>query len=358
MIKKISMFFLAGTLGLGAKIWVNAIRDPGAELGQGDWTTDSMGISDSARVNAHDPERSFTGSYSFLTDTKTYCGVVDGGVRVWCGQNLSVPKAVSDIDSCIWMYNLAHGHEDSIANAYISFHSTSFKTIIWEVGHVDNSYPPGETAYVIAVPFPNIGEWSRVENILSQRWTEHGWSGEDTIYRVQLNSIGQAFGNRWYGQEVSWDDVFLRSVAYYDYAAKSIDSDPPDAGKYTPKVTFANEGIKDDKQGWVCAEILYGMQRVYADSQKVSIPKESSLQVTFKEWSVPDSGVYVVRAYTRLEPDELAEDDALIEPLTGIAEPSSPETPVTPFSFELDQAIIRFAVPYSTNVSLKVYDIT
>lgn len=116
--RKISLLLAVLSLGLSAKIWVNAIRDPGAELGQGDWTTQieeyKEGGADSAVVSVHDSTRAYEGNFSFLTDTKKYCGVVDAAVQVRCVQTLSVPKAVKDIDSCFWWVNMEKGDTTTI----------------------------------------------------------------------------------------------------------------------------------------------------------------------------------------------------------------------------------------------------
>ncbi|NLI99018.1 hypothetical protein GX441_10225, partial [bacterium] len=112
--RKIVLLMLVLSVGLSAKIWVNAIRDPGAELGQGDWTTEieeyKEGGADSAVVSVHDSTRAYEGKYSFLTDTKKYCGVVDAVARVKCKQSLQIPKAVKDIDSCFWNIDMEKGN--------------------------------------------------------------------------------------------------------------------------------------------------------------------------------------------------------------------------------------------------------
>lgn len=111
MLRKVSILILLVVLGLSAKLWVNAIRDPGAELGAGDWETGfwewpkGSGAGDSARVDVHDSTRAYEGNYSFLTDTGKNPRI-DGVVHVWCFQSLSVPKAVKDIDSCFWVVDL------------------------------------------------------------------------------------------------------------------------------------------------------------------------------------------------------------------------------------------------------------
>jgi hypothetical protein len=40
MMRKVVVLVFLISLGLSTEIWVNAIRDPGAELSQGDWETD------------------------------------------------------------------------------------------------------------------------------------------------------------------------------------------------------------------------------------------------------------------------------------------------------------------------------
>lgn len=177
-----------------------------------------------------------------------------------------------------------------------------------------------DTLYTVQVPLPDSGVWTEYSGDLYNKWTSAiRWSALDTIIEVQIHSWG-ARVDMWLGQEVSWDNVRLRSIAYYDYAAKSIDSDEQVDQSYTPIATFANEGIKDDSSGMVYAEILEGETVIYKDSQEVSIPAESSEQVEFKEWTVPHSGEYLLRVYPILELDEYSADDTLEQALSGVEE--------------------------------------
>jgi hypothetical protein len=317
--RRVLVLGLLVALGLSAELWVNAIHDPGAELGQGNWETDFFewpeGAADSAKVEPHDTTRAFEGEYSFLTDTDRDPGLVDENCDVWCYQSMSVPKAVQDIDSCSWMVFL---DEDSVNQDfwrfYIIIRSTE-KKIVWQSGVGNEGI--NDTACVLKFPLPDSGDWRRYEKSFFDTWVNvAGWSANDTISEIMIYSDG--YGNPfWKGQEVSWDNIVLQSIAYYDYAAKSIDSDADANEKYIPVATFANEGILDDKDGVVFAEILDGETRIYIDSQSVSIPAESSEQVTFGEWTVPHDGSYTLRVYPILELDEFAGDDTLELTLSG-----------------------------------------
>jgi len=321
MLREVSILILLVVLGLSAELWVNAIRDPGAELGQGDWDTDiyewPKGAADSARVDAHDSSRAYEGNYSFLTDTDKDPGVSNAVCRVCCYQYLRVPKAVRDIDSCFWQVYL---NESNPANMWkFAYHLRSEdKQISWFGGQGTGGV--NDTAYSKKLPLPDSGVWTGYGVDLYNTWANTiGWSSLDTIVRVALYSSVSSYPS-WIGQDVSWDNIELRSIAYYDYAAKSIDSDEQVDQSYTPIATFANEGIKDDIPGTVYAEILEGETKVYIDSQEVSIPAESSEQVEFKEWTVPHSGEYLLRVYPILELDEYSEDDTLEQALTGVKE--------------------------------------
>jgi hypothetical protein len=180
------------------------------------------------------------------------------------------------------------------------------------------------------------------------------WSSLDTIIEVQLLSRG-AWVDTWFGQEVSWDNIVLRSIAYYDYAAKSIDSDEQVDQSYTPIATFANEGIKDDSSGTVYAEILEGENVVYRDSLEVSIPAESSEQIVFKEWTVPHGGEYLLRVYPILELDEYSTDDTLEQTLTGIGEEER-SVDVELVTTRYTPSGILFSFTPGTSGELTIYD--
>ncbi|NLI97061.1 T9SS type A sorting domain-containing protein, partial [bacterium] len=349
------------SLGLSAKIWVNAIRDPGAELGIGDWSTEieeyKEGGADSARVSVHDSTRAYEGKYSFLTDTKKTPYVMDAGVNIFCKQVLYVPKAVKDIDTCFWVVNFFDKAKYT-HSFYILSRSQEGRYLRWEFGA---SMPMNnDTFFTITVPFPDSGVWTPYSVDFYHAWTNNppGWPQQDTVEEVQLAAWGSSDVNTWFGQEVSWDNIVLRSVAYYDYASESIDSDELTGPSYTPIVTFANEGIKADKDAYVYAEILSGSTSVYVDSLKVSIPKESSKQVTFKPWSVTGGGPFTLRAYPMLELDELSTDDTVTKSISGINEPVTPATPVTPFQFEvsLNTQDVAFSFAPDIGGELSIFD--
>ena len=342
---------------LSAKIWVNAIRDPGAELGAGDWQTEKLYQADSARVSAHDSSRAYEGKFSFLTDTDKDPKTPNAECHVWCYQTLKVPKAIKDIDSCFWMTYTVEKDELNMLGLAIRFHSKEGKKIFWFIGR--GSTGVNDSLCYFKFPLPDSGVWTEFEDDLQAKWTEIGhWSDLDTIVMVQLRS--EAWKSvTWLGQDASWDNIVLRSVAYYDYASKSIDSDELTDPSYTPIVTFANEGIKADKDAFVYAEILSGSTRVYVDSLKVSIPKESSKQVTFKPWSVVGEGPFTLRAYPMLELDELSTDDTVTKSIGGINEPVTPATPVTPFQFEvsLNTQDVEFSFAQGMSGELSIFDV-
>lgn len=360
MMRKTSVLVLAGVLGLCAKLWVNSIRDPGAELGAGDWDTDirewpqGSGAGDSARVDAHDSTHAYEGKFSFLTDTDKNPMVGYAICEVWCYQCLSVPKAVCDLDTCYWKVYCNESSTASLLSYHIRFRSQGGKNILWFSGN--GSRPTNDTLYSIEFPRPNSEKWRAWGGNIYKLWTNSaGWSESDTIVEVQLLSRGGG-SSLWWGQEVSWDNVGLRSVAYYDYAAESIDSDELADRTYTPIATFANEGIKDDIAGMVYAEILEGENMVYRDSQEVSIPHESSEQVEFKEWRVPHSGSYTLRVYPILELDEYSEDDTLEQVLTGVGvEELHPDRSLI---LEIKGSTVHYSLPRDQQGVLTLYNAT
>lgn len=352
MLKKITFLLLAGVLGLWGKIWVNAIRDPGAELGQGDWQTGTSGNADSARVSAHDSSRAYEGSYSFLTDTDKDPWLTTAQCEVWCYQYLKAPKAISDIDSCFWFVYLNEREENRTWGFCVVVRSNT-KRLVLSSGSAGGG--KNDTVCIYVLPLPDSGTWMKREVSIRNIWTDFaGWPDSDTINQIQLHS--DAWKSLWWlGQDVSWDNIILRSVAYYDYAAKSIESDEIVGQTYTPVATFANEGIKDDKDGWVYAEILEGSTRVYVDSQLVSIPKESSQQVTFAEWTVGSGGPYTLCVYPILELDELSTDDTLEKSLDGIAE-VNPD--IEPLRVTRTSSGILFTFAPGTQGELSIFDVT
>jgi len=324
MLRKVSILILLVVLGLSAELWVNAIRDPGAELGAGDWETGlwewpkGSGAGDSARVDVHDSTRAYEGDYSFLTDTRKNPRIGPTDCFTTCTQILRIPKAVADIDSCFWVVYLEYFTDLYLYDFSFAFRSQAGKTIRWASGNPLMLH--SDTIYTTKFSLPESGVWTEYGADLYNKWVSAaGWSALDTITEVQLHSWGLEAWN-WYGQKVYWDNVELRSIAYYDYAAKSIDSDEQVDQSYTPIATFANEGIKDDSSGTVYAEILEGENVVYRDSEEVSISAESSEQVEFSEWTVPHGGEYLLRVYPILGLDEYSADDTLEQALTGVEE--------------------------------------
>jgi hypothetical protein len=356
--RKLVVLILAGVIGLCAKLWVNSIRDPGAELGQGDWETDiwespeGYGVADSMRVDAHDSSRAYEGDYSFLTDTDKDPGINGGHCVVWCYQPLRVPKAIPDIDTCYWAVYVTESGTLQMLTFDIAFVAQSGKKLSWFSGSGGEIH--NDTLHSVRFPLPEGKKWTVWGGNLSRTWIDMAdWFPYDTIVEVQLCSKGQ-YISYWRGQDVSWDKIFLRSVAYYDYAAKSIDSDELAGKKYTPAATFANEGIKDDSSGMVYAEILEGEAVVYKDSQEVSILHESSEQVGFREWTVPHGGSYTLRVYPILALDEYSADDTLEITLTGVSIDESPYA-LAPI-LEIKGSTIHYALPQNHEGSLTLYD--
>ncbi len=360
MVRKIVALVLLGILGLSAELWINVIQDPGAEFGVGDWSTDiwefpeGVGVADSARVNEHDSSRAYEGYYSFLTDTDKDPGGENIYCDVWCYQHLRVPKAISDIDTLHWAVFVNESGTSNMFRFYISLCAQSGKQLIWCTGR--SNEPSNDTLYSVEFPLPDSGKWFEWGSDPYKVWTNQtDWVDRDTIFEVRLVSRGvnTLF---WIGQEVSWDNIVLEGLAYYDYAAESIDSDETADEYYTPVATFANEGIKDDLAGMVYAEILDGEARVYIDSQEVDIPHESSEQVTFAEWTVPHDGSYTLRVYPILELDEYSADDTLEQALTGLG---LDETHPNLFpTLEIKGSTIHYSLPQNQEGTLTLYDAT
>jgi hypothetical protein len=359
MMRKIVALVLLGILGLSAELWINVIQDPGAELGAGDWESDvwespeGSGASDSVRVDPHDTSRAYEGSYSFLTDTEKDPESNGGGGDAFCYQILNVPKAINDLDSCQWAVYMFDAPFSFMARFYICFRTQSGKTLLWCSGN-GSSEGQNDTLYSILFPAPDNEEWQLWGSNFYRNWVDlAGWSEYDTIKEIQLRSRGEN-DPYWAGQEVSWDNIVLEGIAYYDYAAESINSDETADEHYTPVATFANEGIKDDQPGKVYAEILDGETCVYIDSQEVDIPHESSEQVTFAEWTVPHDGSYTLRVYPILELDEYSADDTLEQALTGLAVKEA-HSDLSP-ALEIKGSTIHYSLPPDQKGTLKVFD--
>jgi hypothetical protein len=345
-------------LPLTAEIWVNAIRDPGAELGQGDWVEvveeypEDAGVADSIRLNSHDDSRAYEGEYSFLTDTDV-SPQVEEGVFAYCQQILPIGKAAADIDSFSWTVFINESNVDKTNTFFVLCRDQDNKLITWYSGQYGPAYPDNPL-YGTTFAFPDSGVWTEVKVDLYDKWVNTAmWSPEDTIVSVELHSWGLLSPLGWIGQDVSWDNIVLRSRAYYDYSTKSINSDKIDGGTYTPTATFGNEGVKDDRSGWVFAQILEGQSVVYADSQEVDIPAESTQQVEFSPWSVAGSGPFTLRVYPVLDLDEYSADDTLTKDLSGINEHPHVEVDV---STQITPRMVHFSFSPGIQGSLSIYD--
>jgi hypothetical protein len=361
--RRVLILVLLVALGLSAELWVNAIRDPSAELGVGDWEIEKWsheeGGADSARVDVHDSSRAYEGKCSFLTDTKTDPQIGPTDCFVTCAQVMKVPKAVQDIDSCFWSMYLVSNPSYLFDDIFILFRSSDGKNIRWVTGIFDDT--PNDTLYSIGYPTPDTGIWTEHGGDLNNSWiSAMGWSALDTIIEVQLNSWGLGIeGGFWYGQKVFWDNVVLRSIAYYDYAAESIDSDPWEdpPSSYTPIATFGNKGKLDDFSTYVFAEIYRHDTEVvvFKDSTQVSIPSDGSKQVTFATYEHDGgSAGYTLRVFPMLENDELADDDTLIlELMASITEEPDAERLLT--TRRIDAGVLFTFTPEISG-QLSIYD--
>jgi len=362
--RRVLILVLLVAFGLGAKLWVNAIRDPGAELGQGDWEECIWelheGDADSAVVSVHDSTRAYEGEYSFLTDTKTNPNVGPSQCFVGCFHTLEIPKAVSDIDSCFWAVFFIVPTPLIKNPFYIDFRSSEGNHLRWVMGIFSNL--PNDTIKWVEVPLTESEVWEECGADFFEKWTEFAhWSPLDTIVDVRVESWWTETDvvTNFYGQEVSWDNIVLRSIAYYDYAAESIDSDPWESvpRSYTPIATFANLGKLDDFSTYVFAEIYRhdNQEVVYKDSVEVSIPSEGSEQVTFATYQHSPSGAgYTLRVFPMLENDELADDDTLeLELMASITEQPDAERLLT--TRRIDAGVL-FSFPSGVKGQLSIYD--
>jgi len=328
--RRVLILVLAVALGLCAELWVNAIRDPGAELGVGDWETDFYewheGDADSAVVSVHDSTRAYEGEYSFLTDTKKdpHPEFIERECFVWCYQMLNVSKAVSDIDSCFWTMFFIDPTPQIRERFFIDFRSRDGNHLRWVMG---TSSTINDTIKWVEVPLPESEVWEEYQGDFYDRWTVFAqWSPSDTIVDVKVESWGAEQDLLKFGQEVSWDNIVLRSIAYYDYAAESIDSDPWESvpRSYTPIATFGNKGKLDDFSAYVYSEIYRhdNQEVVFKDSAELSLPSEDSEQVTFATYQHSPSGAgYTLRVFPLLNNDELSTDDTLtLELMASVTE--------------------------------------
>lgn len=360
MLRRVFILLLGVALSVSAELWVNAIRDPGAELGQEDWETEvfesTEGAADSARVSSQDSTRAYEGQYSFITDTQKNPGLAgDNFVELSCFQMLPIPKAVNDIDSCSWYMFLNKGNQSLMQAFHIYFRSES-KMVLF---HPDIGGPSiKDTLYPVEFPTPDSGEWIRFQYDLNNIWINAaGWPPIDSISEVGFFCVG-ALGISWLGQEISWDNIKLQALTYYDYASESIDSEPWSEAptSYTPVATFTNQGKLDDFSAWVYAEIYrHGGDIVYKDSVEVSIPSDGSEQITFETYQhEPDDAGYSLRVFPMLENDEYSEDDTLeLVLVAGIEEEPTPDLVIRT---RIAGDKVHFILPEGVTGELCVYD--
>ncbi|MBN2379409.1 T9SS type A sorting domain-containing protein [candidate division WOR-3 bacterium] len=313
---------------------VNLVKDHGFEKDSEVWNTYIITTrpDSKATVDKHDSVKASNGKFSGSGDTRTgpenpYEGERE---RPHITQGFCVPKTVSDIDSLTINYSVYPRLND--------FQRTAAATILLLVD--GNSTDYWELGYSLTQPGVNLMEADHLKYLKQTSFAE------DTLWHTLKEDVGNdidgllipdiptdatldsiilrihgIFSMSWYGQKVFFDDVCLMGYADYDVGVKEITS-VTETIPYTPTALIKNFG-REPADFQVFAEILQGETQVYHDSIDWSLSSDTEDNVSFSEFIPPDTGAYLLRIYTVMDPDESDADDELTKELhfTAIAEP-------------------------------------
>jgi len=370
---KVAAMLLLLPLVLGALERVNLLKNAGFEREDETWhsytgMTRPPVAYDSAKANAHDPERAFTGSFSASVDTRARPGddnlplmFFDSAVVI---QGLQIPKTMSDLDSLILRMKMIP-RELNYKLTFVFGVSLSFdlgesfwKWCIYSFhGPAVNPGLDGTHRKVLNFDAPDDTSWLEYRRLPSTDWLGKGIRPTSVLDSIAVVSYGAH--DYWLGQKVYWDDVRLMGYADYDVGVKEIlsgDSLREDT-PYIPQARIKNFG-RGNAEFSVVAEIWDDETQVYYDSLPWSLAGDTEDIVSFADFTPDHPAPYILTIRTVMEPDECDEDDQLSKFLiyTGIAEPVTHPDAIT---FEIESlSTIRYSLPYATHVSLKIYDVS
>jgi hypothetical protein len=202
------------------------------------------------------------------------------------------------------------------------------------------------------------------ENDGDENFTEHtikgDYNGARAVYAADIDGDAalDIIGAAWYANNITWWESDMEGI--HDVGIESIDIPstlPLDTTLY-PQVTVTNPGTIS-KSFTVMCEIDPGM---YTSTDSVyNLAPKHSMQITFPDSFMFESGFYTITAYTLLVGDENPTNDTLQEVVeaTGIAESNSSfplNVTVHTSTISTGKTKIEFTLPEATNVDLLVYD--
>jgi hypothetical protein len=349
---------------------VNLIKDAGFEKNNGVWNSYVGRVihdhKPASIASTHDSTLAYSGSYSASCDTRTPPSdveVPDGDSAIVI-QGFSCTKYVTDLDSLIVRYSIFPVNNDVnrthviLFGLYLDVHQSYYRTAVYYERTPQYSIS-------LSIPYVVLGdsiilpdtEWHVLTKGVRNDLEQHGFSSKTTVDSLILSGWGLNYPP-WHGQKIYFDDIRLTGYADYDVGVKSIlskDSVWKNTG-YTPTARIKNFGRKAADSFLVVATIEGGSGVVYADTLSWSLTADTEDTVSFKEF-MPDSANYTLTVSTLMSPDESDEDDAMSKTLYGSGVVEAPSSP----SIKLEVVAlssIRYSLPYPTNVSLKVYDIS
>ena len=349
---------------------VNLIRNGGFENEDDVWVveTGASGFPNPAIGSLRDDSTSGNGILSASGDTRQIPTWSGGGLydSVAIRQNFLTPKITADLDSLSW-------HQLIVLLSPVSFLSSDLCLLGFTYSNPESNgfgygfiNPQGTTVVGWIDISEKIGEehtfWSKYEKSIHRDFIEQGLvNPNQEINSFVLNIWGEWFGNDWHGQKVSLDDVRLMGYADYDVGVKEITSGDAET-PYTPEARIKNFGREPADSFLVIAEISKNEITHQADTLPWSLPADTEDTVSFSDFIPPDTGIYTLRIYTVMEPDESDEDNELTKELhfTAIAEPVTPvkylDLKVNPIS--TDKVCASFALPQSRSGTIVLYDIS
>jgi len=372
---KVAAMLLLLPLVLGALERVNLLKNAGFEREDEAWhaytgMTRPPVAYDSAKANAHDPERAFTGSFSASVDTRTRPGdddlplmFFDSAVVI---QGLQIPKTMSDLDSLIWRMKIIPRELNykltAVFGVSLSFdRSESF----WKWcrysfhGPAVNPGLDGTHRKVLNFDAPDDTSWLEYRRLPSTDWLGKGILPTSVLDSIAIVSYG---GYYWLGQKVYWDDVQLMGYADYDVGVKEIlsgDSIQPSM-IYIPEARIKNFGRENAPEFYVIAEVWEEETRIYYDSLPWSLDSDTEDIVSFKELILEPPLVpqYTLTIRTVMEPDECDEDDQLSKFLiyTGIAEAPTTDHMTLEVRSLTTPLRVAYSLPYAESGTLTLYD--
>ncbi|MBD3286079.1 T9SS type A sorting domain-containing protein [candidate division WOR-3 bacterium] len=319
---------------------VNLIKDHSFEKDSEVWHTRLGGTGFPnfvAIVKRHDSANAYSRSFSGSGDNRpkpsnTWSKYNE---NTYLTQGFIGSKVLTDIDSLSLAFSIISRNNrfEELFCAGIYLHLNAHKENYWKVGFFlkAEDLPSGVSPPLVhlkGISFSEDTMWHLLEKSIFNDIDEYELESipqDATLDSVILQGISNHWVDGWRGQKVFWDDVRLMGYADYDVGVKEILEGIEDTSGYTPFAHINNFG-REPADFAVVAEILQGETQVYKDSFDWSLPSDTEDTVSFSTFTPPDTGIYTLRIYTVMEPDESDADDEKTKELhfTAISEPVTP----------------------------------